>query len=228
MSRLGKQKRRYDPQAKRRFGRLRSYGSKAERGLSGKYGWLLGGILALAAGVYQGYVDSKAWFPQAAWENYSKKIYGGKTAAGTQYIPEISHLWAKDPNLSAKWTPLTWLAYKFTGYNPDTKSFQGSAWVLPFWASIAGVVGSMLPLGARAKRYQKPLKAIAGGAAIISAIGALTLPGTDVGAVVNATQRQTQSNVPSLGTSSSAQAAEAYLRAGNQATGGTRRFLIAV
>lgn len=234
---FGKMRRRYDPQPRRRFGGIRSYGGKIERGLSSKWGTLLGGGLAALYGVFSGLNDTAGMLGYKMFDGdtlkaYGQQIYGG-TFQGHPVQASISNLWK--PN-AAYGNALNYLCYRFTGYNPQSKTWSQSAWVVPFWASVAGLVASILPLGAKAKRIQKPLKAISTGALIASTIGALALPATTVGQMVSATQRQTRGAITPLyasaqgtGQSSDANnAATSYLASGNQATGGTRRYLIAV
>lgn len=230
-------RRRYDPapRTRRRFGGIRSYGGKIERGLSSKWGSVLGGAVAALYGVYGGMRDTAGMlgypvFSKGTAQAYGAQIYGG-TVNGTPVQASISNLWK--PN-AIYGSALNYLCYRFIGYNPSTKTWSESAWVAPFWASVAGLVGSMLPLGSKAKRIQKPMKAIALGGLIASTIGALALPATNLNEVINNPSRQTSTDIQPYYQgandrgSEANQAAQTYLASGNKATGGTRRFLIAV
>ena len=139
MAGLGtKMKRRYDPRPRRHFS-VRSVGGEAERALSGKWGWLAGGIAALVYGVYQGLNDTAGMLGGKITDGDTLKGYGMQVTGGTMYgqkvYPSISNLWQN--NLYKN--PLSYLCYRFTGYNPDTKTWTGSAWVAPFWASFRGL-----------------------------------------------------------------------------------------
>ena len=231
MAGLGtKMARRYDPAARRSYrARFRSYGGKAERMLGGGWGWLAGGLLALLAGVYSGYQDTVAMVGSTgAWTAWLKQITGG-SYQGTNVRASIANLWSKGGYYKS---PLSYLCYRFTGYNPDNKQWAPSAWVIPFWASLVGLITSMLPLGAKAKRIQRPLKAISSGALIVSTIGALALPATDIRQVLTSPVRQTSANTnvgnASPATNEADRQAIAYLASGNQATGGARRYLVAI
>lgn len=232
-----KMKRRYDPAARRRrFGGIRSYGGKIERGLSSTWGSVLGGAAATLYGVFSGLNDTANMLGDKITDGDTLKAYGQQIYGGTMYgqpvQASISNLW--NPNAIYGESALNYLCYRFTGYNPAAKTWAESAWVAPFWASVAGLVGSMLPLGAKAKRFQKPMKAIATGGLIASTIGALALPATNLNEVINSTSRQTSTDIPPYYQgandrgSEANQAAQTYLASGNKATGGTRRFLIAV
>lgn len=223
-------RRHYDPAARRRrFGGFRGAGGKIERGLSGKWGWLLGGLAALGYGVYQGWTDTSGMMGgQNVGAAYTAQITGG-TVNGVPVRASIANLWSKGGYYKS---PLSYLCYRFTGYNPDNKQWAESAWVAPFWASVAGLVASILPLGAKARRYQKPIKAIASGGLIASTIGALALPATDITEAVNSRSRATRSDIPinyeGQPTNAADTALKMYMASGDQTTGGARRFLIAV
>jgi hypothetical protein len=189
---IGPKKRRYDPARKRRFGRAwltapaRRVGSQLERGFNRYASWI-GGLLALAAGVWMGYDSMKNYGPNQA-NNYLHSLIGGdiKDASGTLIStrgPEIAHLWSLDQSKDAYYLP-NYLKYKFLGLDPNTNQYVGSAWVIPFWASIAAFIFSKLPLGPKLKRIQRPIGAIGKAGAIVSTIGALAIPGSDGSAQV--------------------------------------------
>jgi hypothetical protein len=120
-----------------------------------------------------------AYGKKNAWMNWLHCIIGGEikndSGAVVQTKPaEISRLWTTDGD----WTPLTYLKYKFLGTHPTTGEYCGSAWVIPFWASLAGWIASKLPLPIPSwARVRRPLGKLATGGLVISTIGALALPG---------------------------------------------------
>jgi len=187
----GPHKRRYDPSPKRRFagmrGRFRSAGGKIERALSGGWGKALGAGLSAGAGLWQGFSEYGEAYGPKAGVNYLHTVIGGPIygADGNKIgdrMPEIAHvfglatkdeLWGKNGLEGAA----VYLKYKFLGLDVNNE-YKGSAWVIPFWVSLGSWIASKLPLGAKAKRIQRPLNAISKYALAVSTIGALALPGS--------------------------------------------------
>ena len=75
--------------------------------------------------------------------------------------------------------PVWYLKYKFLGLDGNN-NYVGSAWVIPFWVGLASWVFSKLPLGSKMHRIQKPLNKFGKATTIVSTIGALALPGSDM------------------------------------------------
>jgi hypothetical protein len=198
---IGPKKRRYDPN---RFARLRAYGrrhprlagyaGKVEHALGGGWGTGLGALIGLLAGIWTGwqeYGSAYGFGGKYQGSNYLNTIIGGEIKDNTGAVlekkgPEIAHLWNFDMN--SPQNALWYLKYKFLGLD-DKNAYVGSAWVIPFWASIISYIFSRLPLGTKLKRIQRPVGALAKGGAIISTIGALALPGSPNGGAY--------SNIPS-------------------------------
>lgn len=171
----GPKKRRYDPARKPRFARVRRYGrrigGKLENAIN-KFGTPLGAGLAALAGIWTG-INNQAGTKKA--EDYFARIYGGKLSDGTQASAEVMHL--TNFNMGDPWNVANYLKYKFLGIDPSGQA-SGSAWVLPFWASLIGWITSKIPIPVSGwARVRKPLGKIAGGALVVSTIGALALPG---------------------------------------------------
>lgn len=172
---LGPKKRRYDPARRapsRRFGRVRHYGSKAE-GMINRYGTWIGGALALFAGIWDSVSQYEKAYPGKGLENW----FNQTTGQGGRAI-EVGHL--ANFNMSDQWNVLNYLKYKFLGTNPDGTTGH-SSWMLPFWAGLITWIGTSVfkrfrP--GRASRIITPINKIAKGLTIVSAIGALALPGS--------------------------------------------------
>jgi hypothetical protein len=170
----GPKKRRYDPRP-RRYSRARAYfarhprygraGSKIEHGVN-RWGMAIGALLGLFAGIWIG-VNEPSY--NGDFGKYFARVTGGDGGP-----PEIAHLWTT----SGVWNPMSYLSYKFLGIDPNTGKFAGSAWIIPFWTGIGAYIVSKLPIGHKLSRIQRPLGKIGLGVALVSAIGALALPGS--------------------------------------------------
>jgi hypothetical protein len=101
--------------------------------------------------------------------------------AGVKYgtrTPEISKLWGTNDSLWGGGIAL-YLKYKFLGLDATGK-YKGSAWVIPFWASLVGTLAAPIArlFTHKGQRFLRPISKISQGALIISTIGALALPGS--------------------------------------------------
>lgn len=173
-------KKRYDPErfaTARSYGRkARHYGSKVESGIS-RYGGIIGFLAALAAGVYGSYSNM-----EKVLKDYPMYDENGKAiSAGNRWLnlasKEYTHLYTTEEG--SPWTPTSYLKYKFLGTDPATGKQTGSAWVVPFWASLIGFLASyLIPSKILPARIKTPLRKISGGALAMSTIGALVLPAT--------------------------------------------------
>jgi hypothetical protein len=102
-------------------------------------------------------------------------------AAGTKIgtrTPEISKLWGTNDSLWGGGIDL-YLKYKFLGLDATGK-YKGSAWVIPFWASLVATLAAPIArlFTHKGQRFLKPISKIGQGALIISTVGALALPGS--------------------------------------------------
>jgi hypothetical protein len=171
----GPTKRRYDTP---RFARVRHYGRHIGGKLEGwfnRFGTPIGAGLAALAGIGAAINTYNGAYGKDALSNYFYTIIGGKMADGSTRPPEIMHLIQNYDG----WTPLNYLQYKFLGIAPDGRNVVStSAWVIPFWVSLIGLIVSKLPIPISGfSRIKKPLGKLATGALVISTIGALALPG---------------------------------------------------
>lgn len=185
----GPHKRRYDPAPPRRhFTSARRAGGKIEGALN-KWGSILGAVIAGGWGVYTGYQSYKSLYGKVTdatgkvtdqtWQQYLNTIIGGKRPDGSTVPAEISHLWGTNAsNAPTYWKPLTFLKYKFTGYQPDG-TYSGSAWVYPFWAGFAMTIARPLVklFTHKGDHILKPVQKIGIGMLGVSTVGALALPG---------------------------------------------------
>ncbi len=157
----GPTRRRYDPEPRRRFRRLRRIGTGIE-GFFNRHAGKLGALLALGAGVYQGYENMKQFAPANPWG---------------RYLSILKKEWTMLVSFRNAWNPLNYLIYKFTGYNPYGV-WEPSAWVAPFWLSTATWLLTRFKLLPISPRINTPLNRLAHGAMLTSIFGALFLPGT--------------------------------------------------
>jgi hypothetical protein len=182
---FGKHKKRYDPAVKRRSikGRLRGAGGKVLTTLD-KYGIPIGAGLAAIAGIYSGIQDNTAYYNSEVASGIADPT--GATSGLQRYVnlitgtkntyPEVAHLWQSTPD---GWTPVKYLQYKFLGLDPQTGKYVGSAWVIPFWAGVAGtIVGTVGKMSRKLHRYAAPIQKLGIGATTMSTAGALVLPGS--------------------------------------------------
>ena len=171
----GARKRRYDPQ---RFARVRRYGRRIGGKLENfinRFGTPIGAGLAALVGIWTGIDTYQKAYGDKALEDYGKTIVGGTISIGQTRPAEIMHLFGNYDG----WTPLNYLKYKFLGTHPTTGEYVGSAWVIPFWASLIGFIVSKLPLPIPLwAKIRRPLGKVATGALVVSTIGALALPGS--------------------------------------------------
>jgi len=156
--------RRYDPDPagpRRRFGRIRRLGTGIE-GFLHRHAGKIGGLLALAGGIHQGYENMKRFAPANPWG---------------RYLNILKDEWKMLVSFKGDWNPLNYLIYKFTGYNPYG-DWELSAWVAPFWLSTAAYLATKYKLLPISPRINAPLNRLAHGAMLTSVFGALFLPGT--------------------------------------------------
>ena len=181
----GPKKRRYDPAPRR--SRARAYFARHPRyhragskvgGLFNRWGTALGALIGGAIGIGIGYNDYNTAFGPNAAQDYLNTIIGGpiKNSTGTLVetkIPEIAHLWTT----AGGWDPLSYVKFKFLGLKNDT--YQGSAWVYPFWigliATLAAPVARLFT--SKGQRFLRPLSKVGHGMLAVSTVGALALPG---------------------------------------------------
>jgi len=166
----GPTKRRYDPQPRRHFGRVRKYGSKLEDGLA-KYGALIGAGIAALIGVKAGMDNYTTAYGAEAANKYMARITGsdGRPA-------EISHMWSSE---TSSYGPLEYLRYKILGQDLAGNPVF-SAWVQPFWAGVAALIAGFILKrvpNKTAHRIGRVLEPIGIGATVVSTIGVCALPG---------------------------------------------------
>lgn len=186
--RKGPQKRRYDPG---RLARARGYakraGSKVE-GFFNRWGFLTGLFTALGVGFYGAYDSlSKVTYPDDKGNKNWYERYWWLLQR------EVTHLWTT----TGDWTPVSYLKYKFLGDDPSVPGGKlPSAWVYPFWISLGTWLGiavvKLFGVGGKYSRILRPIQKMAGGAAVMSFIGALALPGTSPWASKTVNMQQTQ------------------------------------
>ncbi len=126
---------------------------KVERGV-GKYGAIIGALLAFFIPDYRGFTDAQKW------GNYSKD------KAFTDWIVDG----AKDEVAGLQADPIEKLKYKFL--NKD------SHWMMPFWISLGAFILSMTKI--LPKRINRIIQPISTGALAATTIGALFQYGSDV------------------------------------------------
>jgi hypothetical protein len=120
--------------------------------------------------------------------------------AGVKYgtrTPEISKLWGTNDSLWGGGIAL-YLKYKFLGLDATGK-YKGSAWVIPFWASLVGTLAAPIArlFTHKGQRFLRPISKISQGALIISTAGALALPGSPKkGDIVNMVRTSNGSYAP--------------------------------
>lgn len=184
----GPKKRRYDP-IRRRVGALRERyrrhaapkpTSRLAKGLN-RYGTAIGALIAGAIGVVIGYNDYDRAYGGNAAQNYVNTIIGGPLKDKTGAViftkpPEMAHLWTTDPS-DTYWTPINYLKFKFLGLKNDT--YQGSAWVIPFWIGLITTLAAPIAriFTSKGQRFLRPLSKVGHGMLAVSTVGALALPG---------------------------------------------------
>lgn len=143
-----------------------------------KYGTIIGGLLAAVVGLWYGYNEYQKAFGKDAGRNYLTTITGGKFADGTVRTPEISKLAGMTDDVY-KGSPMDYLKYKFLGMDANN-NYVGSAWVIPFWAGLVGYLAGPIAkmVTHKGQRILRPISKIGKGAMIMSAAGALALPGS--------------------------------------------------